>query len=136
MRLLSTSDYTDEASWNIVSQCVKHIFADIAASKASARDIQDANDPSFTCTQYLWVTLKAHKVMMAYFCYNIFDHPSVALVLTIYLTTHSQSLELVKVNQKMKACESKINKLITCMNAVTSKLDTITSCIVILEKKK
>eukprot|EP00957_Ditylum_brightwellii_P001456 113554-Ditylum_brightwellii.AAC.1 len=53
-----------------------------------------------------------------------------------YLTTHSQSSELVKVNQKMEACESKINKLITYMDAVTSKLDTTTSCIAILGKKK
>eukprot|EP00957_Ditylum_brightwellii_P072979 5545640-Ditylum_brightwellii.AAC.2 len=72
---------------------------------------------------------------MEYVHYNIFDHLSVALVLTTYLTTHSQSSELVKINQKMESCESKINKLITCMDTVTSKLDAITSCTAVLKKK-
>eukprot|EP00957_Ditylum_brightwellii_P191061 14547705-Ditylum_brightwellii.AAC.1 len=63
MRLRSTSSYMDDTAWSIVSQCVKQFFSDIAAAKASDRDIRDIDDPSYTCAQYIWATLKAHAVM-------------------------------------------------------------------------
>eukprot|EP00957_Ditylum_brightwellii_P045110 3420642-Ditylum_brightwellii.AAC.1 len=45
IRLRNTSSYADDAAWNIVSQCVKQLFADIAAAKASARDISWLSAP-------------------------------------------------------------------------------------------
>lgn len=72
-RLSGTGGYRENEAWGIVSQCIHQIFADVSTSKASARDIRDAADPCYTCSQYLWTTLKAHKVMTAYMERNFYD---------------------------------------------------------------
>eukprot|EP00957_Ditylum_brightwellii_P053914 4084471-Ditylum_brightwellii.AAC.1 len=49
-RLQGTNAYSDEATWHIISQCVKRILSDIETADASARDIRDIDNPAFTCT--------------------------------------------------------------------------------------
>eukprot|EP00957_Ditylum_brightwellii_P144370 10998150-Ditylum_brightwellii.AAC.1 len=65
-RLQSTNAYSDEATWHIISQRMKRIFSNIATTKASGMDIRDIDNLAFTCTQYIWVALKAHKIMGEY----------------------------------------------------------------------
>lgn len=124
-RLMVTGNYSKAETWNLISQFVKRIFFDIAAAKATARDIRDHSNSLHTCSQYIWASIKAYKVMETFLSRNFYDHPSVASVLTTYMVV-TMSKEKISM-QRVKDIEKSVEK-------INCRLDTITTSIETLEK--
>ena len=83
---------------------------------------------SVTAAQYLWATLKSHKVMREYTKRCFYEHPSISAIIARHLAAHHLKPD--------PQADQKLKKLEELVKAMQSKVDGTESRVHKLEQKK
>lgn len=127
-QLLQSGSFDRAICWLLISRCIRRLFSDLADVRITARDMKDTENSIEVCAQYVWATLKTHRVMQEYLHYNIENHPSFSSVITRFVINNSFQSDVnsvasnvTKVDKRVDAVNKRLDKAFTALDKKQDK---------------
>jgi hypothetical protein len=117
--------YSKQEAWRMTCWSIIHRILDDQGARMSGRDAGDGQELTRMTATYIWATAKAHEVMDDYLKYQFFEHPAIAAVLARHLAA-SAVLPDDQLSSKVQALDMKLNKLMTKVDSIESKVNART----------
>ena len=108
--LITTSEATEEESWELVSSLMKKMFEEMRRPRAQATCAITETNPVMKATAYLWAMYQAHKVQREFLETRFRNHPSIAPVIVLHVfktrvTRVSMSATVKRLEGRLAALE-------------------------------
>lgn len=104
---------------------MKWIFQDLSDSRVTGRDAKDSDDELQTAAEYLWATLKTHKVMAEYLSSNFDDHPALASVRTKFVTYNNFESNIGELEARLSKAQKDLNAQNSSIGKLANRVHTL-----------
>ena len=75
---MNAGKFDNKQAWTLTCSFVKRIFQELSYERVMARDGIHVDEPWSTSANFLFATMKAHRVMSEFMKLSIKDHPSIS----------------------------------------------------------
>lgn len=107
---LIDSSFSEEGSWQLITQLVNHIFADdMNKVRYFVREAMDTHSKKEMGAAVMWGTFQTHKVMEGYMKYGIENCPSISSEYVKFLVTNTP---LISGGEGLKERVDKLEEMI------------------------
>ena len=112
---LTAHGYSDDLSWQLVTQVVYHVFArDLDSARNFVRDGSNTSNPELLHGSVLWGIFRTHHAMAKYMRHGFGSHPAVAAQYLSFL-----------VDSRGKDSEGNDAKLSKVLSKVDNKIEQV-----------
>ena len=138
---LIDSSFSEEGSWQIITQLVNHTFANnMDKVRCFAREAMDTHSKKEMGAAVIWGTFQTHKVMEDYMKYGIENHPSISSEYVKFLVTNTPlssggeclderveilEAKIVEVDRTAKGAKSTAGSAANSLDLVKKRVDKL-----------
>ena len=122
--MTGANNFSSAQAWALVTRLGARPFEDMSVGRRAAAKMSGGNSRDKVCDNYLYATLRAHRIMKEYMDAGIKDHPSISAEYIRFLATNSGKNGLEQTKAKVSSLEAQVASLTKRLEAVQKKADS------------